>query len=714
MRGAINTIPTTGKPEPVTMESLASLPRWVAWREEPDPKRRGKLVKPPYNPHGDGKASPTDPATWGTRAEAEKRAAQLGGKSGVGIMLGHVSGGYVLIGADLDTCLDGFEDPTPWAMDVIQRLGSYTEVSPNDRGVKGFALLPASDLPSVWEALNAGRPEASANRTWPQTAAEGSHPPAIELSIGKRYFTVTGRTKPDWPGELAVVDAATVVDLIRDQIAKAANGHDKTAGAAQGVVRDNSRSGDAARLVVHLRHLGKSDGEIREALIASGYDDPRQVARVLKNVGKGVTPDVTAEQAGDSFDTDGKGAGAMTTSKAGAPHSNLRNALRLMRTDPRLKEMLAYDELRCAVMLMHAVPRGRADPGDASAWVPRPIGDADVLALLEYLQGKGLVSLGSRVAQEAVEVRARENSFHPIREYLDGLHWDGVPRLDSWLTTYLGAEATPYTAAIGSMFLISMVARARRPGCKADYMLVLECGQGIGKSTVCRILAGEWFSDALPDLHRDEVRVSQFLRGKWLIEVAELSAMRLADAEALKAFITRQSEDYLRKYGRSQSYEPRESVLMGTTNPEGANEYLKLQTGARRFWPVPIAFLDAEGLTRDRDQLFAEAAHRYQAGEKWWPTPEFEREHMMPEQEARRESDPWQELIEAYLDAHLNALLADRVTFAQVAGDAMHIPTDRMTVPVQRRISNCMKKAGWVSRRDKAGRWWEPDPKQGL
>jgi predicted P-loop ATPase len=259
----------------------------------------------------------------------------------------------------------------------------------------------------------------------------------------------------------------------------------------------------------------------------------------------------------------------------------------------------------------------------------------------------GLAEIGLNVTRQAVELCARDCAFHPVRDYLDGLLWDRTPRLDGWLATYLGAERSPYVDGIGRMFLIAMAARIFDPGCKADYMLVLEGDQGGRKSSACAILADQWFSDALPDLHaRNDKDTSQHLRGKWLIEVAELSATSRADTEHLKAFITRRVEKFRPSYGRLDVDEPRQCLFVGTTNKA---TYLRDETGARRFWPVAVGTIDLDKLADDRDNLFAEAVYRYRAGEPWWPNEKFEREHIKPQQDERFEDDPWDELIEKYI-----------------------------------------------------------------
>lgn len=372
------------------------------------------------------------------------------------------------------------------------------------------------------------------------------------------------------------------------------------------------------------------------------------------------------------------------------------NALVALRRDPEVRDAFAYDEMMRAALLLHKIGSPMA-PFEC-----RAIADEDVVALTEFLQKAGLRRIARTTVADAVSARAKERAFHPIREWLRGLVWDGQKRVNVWLTTKLGAELTPYSQAIGQMFLISLVARIFEPGCKVDYLPVLEGPQGGLKSSACAVLGGNYFSDNLPEIGEGK-DVSQHLRGKWLIEISEMHAMNRAESAQLKAFITRQVERYRPSFGRYEAVEPRQCVFIGTTNKD---TYLRDETGGRRFWPVKVGAIDIDGLAEDREQLFAEAVHLYHEGAIWWPDRDFERRHIKPEQEARYEADSWEETIGDYLKNQ------SKVLVGQVAKDALFIEAAKVGRADQNRIAAALERLGWRRERDdgkcdwQGKRWW--------
>jgi hypothetical protein len=300
--------------------------------------------------------------------------------------------------------------------------------------------------------------------------------------------------------------------------------------------------------------------------------------------------------------------------------------------------------------------------------------------------------VGKEATRDAAETLAIGNPFHPIRSYLDELHWDSTPRLSRWMTTYLGAENTPLNAAIGRIVLMAAVRRVREPGVKFDSILVLEGEQGIGKSTAIRILAGsENFSDQ-NILTLDPKGQMELLEGVWIYELCELEGLSRAETSKVKAFASRAVDHSRPAYGRFKESRPRQTVFIGTTNDD---KYLRDMTGNRRFWPVKVGKIDLGALERDRDQLFAEAAHWEEKGEslvlpeKLWPAAQVE-------QEARLEDDPWLDILSELHPSKLDRV-GDmvRVSSTYLLEVPLGIEPNRQQQFHTKRLALVMRKLAW-------------------
>lgn len=251
--------------------------------------------------------------------------------------------------------------------------------------------------------------------------------------------------------------------------------------------------------------------------------------------------------------------------------------------------------------------------------------------------------------RDAVRAEAIKHSYNPVAEFLDALKWDGVERVDTWFSVYGGAKDTPYTRATGRMLLLAAVGRAIRPGIKFDNMVVLEGPQGGGKSSLLKVLGGEkWTLEGLPPKNPSDPDVVASLRGKWIVEMAELTTMRKADAESLKAFLSITEDRCRMPYERNVQDYPRRCVIVGTTNDAA---YLRDMTGNRRFFPVFIPKIDLDGLTKVRNQLWAEArilwekeptAEGLQLPAHLWADAAIE-------QEERRMVDPLEDAFETWM-----------------------------------------------------------------
>lgn len=378
-------------------------------------------------------------------------------------------------------------------------------------------------------------------------------------------------------------------------------------------------------------------------------------------------------------------------SREGVWKSHPRTVQLILTHDGRVADSFRFNQLSCMVEVMRAP--WRTWSGDAQ-WTDDD-GTAFVCWAARAFDARP--TLDAAHVHAAVRPYAKQFSYHPIRDYLQSLSWDGKPRLDAWLSTYLGVAASDYVAAVGSKTLIAACARIMRPGCKVDTMLILEGDQGQGKSTALAILGQGWFSDAELDITTKDA--AQLIRGVWLYELGELHTLKRAEVAQLKGFITRQVDRQRDAYGRHPEAHPRQTVFIGTTNQD---EYLKDETGNRRFWPVRTGTLDLERLAQDRDQLWAEAFRRFEAGEAWWLTRDLERLAAV-EQDARLQVDPWEDQIAAWLSdpTGFDGGPCVKVTASEVWKGALYGSPNGPDSVGYRRIAAVLRRLGFVRRQVK-------------
>jgi len=371
------------------------------------------------------------------------------------------------------------------------------------------------------------------------------------------------------------------------------------------------------------------------------------------------------------------------------------NVYTLLARSPDWHGVIAYDEFARRTVKLRAAPYASREP--VGEWESHD--DSRTAMWLATHEG---FTPGSALVAETVEVIAREHAFHPVRQYLEALTWDGTSRIGHWLTDLLGAPGNEYTRLVARFFLIGMVKRVMEPGCKFDYCMVLEGQQGIFKSSALRVLGGPWFKDTDLDLQNKDAMVA--LQGAWLYEIAEMDSLSRAEASKQKSFLSRQVDEFRPVYGRREIRLPRQLCFAGTTN---SWEWNKDPTGGRRFWPVEVTSVDLQGLAAQRDQLFAEAIVEWRRGTPCYPDRDQQRVLFDPEQLAREQS-------EGYVDALHDWVYSRTADFsmAEAVRDGLQMDYSKLTRDVQTRVGNALKALGCtrVERRNGTVRFWYRPP----
>lgn len=372
-----------------------------------------------------------------------------------------------------------------------------------------------------------------------------------------------------------------------------------------------------------------------------------------------------------------------------------------LRRDPELEGVLGFNELSNTMEARRPWPFPHGKEG--------AITGATDLLLGNWLSKRyGLPAITRQAIMEAMETVAYENPWHPIRQWLMSIQWDGKPRVGKWLIWVIGEdpEKLPphlreYLTLVGTFWLIGMVKRVMEPGSKFDYCPVLEGKGGLGKSTMVETLAGSaWYSDTPFEIGRGKESQEQ-VQGIWGYELGELSQMGKAVIEAIKQFISAKVDRYRPAYGRVIESHPRQCVLVGTTNE---NTYLRDRTGNRRFWPIPVRHrIKIDWLAKWREQLFAEAYTLYLDGAACGPEPEVEERLFVPMQESRLlETAVTSELLHLLtrppaatgIGALVNEL-TEFVTLSQLI-TALGLDAGKSNAGIEAQVRGWVTQQGWV------------------
>jgi len=373
--------------------------------------------------------------------------------------------------------------------------------------------------------------------------------------------------------------------------------------------------------------------------------------------------------------------------------NNVVNFFICEQEEPLFYESLAYDQFIGQVRLLKPMPWDTEKfPANGREW-----GDDDTKQMALWLSRERGFNPATELIDNAVLAVSQLKPLHPVRDYLRKLKWDGVPRINTWLPEYAGAQDNVFVRDVSRLTLLQAVARIYQPGCKADHVLVLEGEQGVGKSTLVRILGDPWASDFVVDPHAKDT--IDAIRGKWFVEFSEMEVTKRADSQALKAFITKQVDRVRPAYARRAVDIPRQCVFIGTINPDATNEYLADGTGNRRFWPVRIKQVKFQELADVRDQLFAEAVSILEAGAPTHITDKKVLDIARQEQRDRRTTDPYEISIGDWLSEQNSDFVSTRDVWVY----ALKGTESSLTVAHQRRISQVLKDLGYEHKRKRQG-----------
>ena len=618
---------------------LKLLRQWVCY----DPRKR------PLDPNQPGPKLPTaktnDPSTWSYFDEAEAHVI-AGYAAGVGFVFTDDRDDYVAI--DLDACVSPGGELNEWSRRVVNLLGSYTEYSPSGTGIH---IIVKGVVGQAFRRCE-----------WHEGRKGTRGFKAIEIDCFRRYLTFTGRTVPFRENGIKNRGALLLPLLTENSdkkplIARVADGlpsggKNTTLMSMAGLLRGAGYDGEAIRLVLHRINDTCNDPpapvEEIDYLCKQAEKLPPGEKR---GPGRPKNPDFVMPPGFEDVQF------IDVSDKGGRPKPSAENTLVLLPKFPEFAEVY-YDEFEEAEYISPGIKLQDSHARDLSIKLGTLLG----------------VSWNKHATLDALEFYIAGRPRNPLKEWLNKLSWDGLPRLDTWLARYVHRPDDRVAAVTGRKFLLAAINRAFNPGCYMPHILLLTGPTGSGKSYLGQILGEDWYGELKGDIATRDASMS--IRNTWLVELPEMSYINRTEANAAKAFISSKMDKHRDPYARKDKERPRRFVLIGTSEYD---DPLRDPTGTRRFWPVEVPELCAiEDLKAERDQLWAEAVHRHQAGEDW-QRPDQEWDAAM--KQAQSTVVQVDELIAAVAEylAHrkpvkftVRDLLADLEILALVGGRADH------------------------------------------
>lgn len=757
---------------------LAGRQQWLLWKYEWDVKRESWL-KVPYYPMGGRRAGDQGSDRDRMRLailQVVRRVFERGGWSGIGFAFLPDDG---LIGIDIDKQYDAETgEMSPRCRGIVEAFDTFTEVSPSGKGLHLYVLGKTETAKSndigVEMFCNkqyftvTGRHLANTPaevRQAPDAALRRMHATIEEAKESRKAAAKPASApapargaQPDTSGagnddfrrvnEAAMQALQAWVPTLFPKAIPKGQGYRVT---SKALGRDLQE--DLSIMPMGIKDFGVADMHdarqggrtpidlVMEWLPASKPKDalhwlaqrlgieltPPEPRKRKPSRANDSAPAGDADHAGGSGGGGGHGGGeppgaddpdgdvdvlAHLVKHRGRPMDCRENVMYCLQLDPNLQGMVRQNDFTHLIERVKPTPWGHP----AGEW-----NEEDDLMLGEYLlRTHRLAVKATSTLRNGVLMAARSAKYNPVHDLIRAEPWDGTERLEHWLTDVYEIEERPYTRLIGKCFIMGLVKRALQPGCKFDYMLIIKGEQGLKKSTAFRALAYPFFTDnAIRMGDKDSLMAMQLV---WIAESAELESLNKSETTQIKQFLSAQEDMFRPPYGAQLIRAKRHAVNVGTTN---ADTFLKDATGDRRFWPLEVHVVNEDVLTGIRMQLFAEALHRLEAGERYWPTKEEEHELVFPEHEPFKRTDTWEDMIDLYVnrsqpDKHDDPALPvnakrDFFTTVEIYEKALLIKADRIDGAgnMDTRIGNAMRALGFDKHRETSGgrrRGWKRRP----